>query len=441
MPAAPGNSRRDALARTRSPRYAWILAAVLVGFVLATILVLGFVPWQQTAYGTGQVVAYAPLERQQVVEAPFEGRVIAWYVQEGSVVAPGDLIATVRDLDPRIIERLEQQREAAQDRLDAAGGRVDRLAGRIAELEDARLGAIAAAEFRVGAAEDRVDALAQKLAAARARLETAGKNLIRQRALAEAGLTPQRELELALLEAELAEAALLEARASLAVARTEVEGAAAELTRLRAETTANLEDARASLESARAERAKARAELTELEGRLARQRSQDVVAPRAGTILRLAATEGTELVKAGDELAILVPEPATRAIELWIDGIDVPLLRPGQPVRIQFEGWPALQIAGWPSLAIGTFVGRVELIDAAANDEGKVRILVVAAAGELWPAPVFLRQGMLARGWVVLGRVSIGWELWRRFNGFPPQMPADSPFLDKPDVVKLRKPK
>ena len=431
----------EAYRRTRSPGYTKLLALILVVFLVIVILMLIFVPWQQTAYGTGEVVAYAPLERQQIIEAPFEGRVVAWHVQEGSVVAPGDPIATVRDLDPQILERLEQQRQAALDRQQAALNRVARLDDRITDLEDARVGAVAAAEFRVGAAEERVEARQQKLAAARARVVTARKHLTRQQALAESGLTPTREVELAQLESEQAEAALLEAQASLGVAETEVEGLQAELQRQRAEMTAGLGEARATLESARADAATARAELTEIEGRQARQRSQDVVAPRAGTILRLVASEGTEIVKGGDDLAILVPDPGTRATELWMDGTDAPLLRPGQSVRIQFEGWPALQLAGWPSLAIGTFVGRIELIDAAANVDGKVRVLVVAAAGEAWPVEAFLRQGMLARGWVLLSRVSLGWELWRQFNGFPPQVQAESPFLDKPEVLKLRKPK
>jgi membrane fusion protein, adhesin transport system len=430
----------EGLRRTRSPRYARILAAILLGLLVTVTLLLAFVPWQQTAYGTGQIIAYAPLERQQIIEAPFEGRVVAWYVQEGTSVAAGDPITMVRDLDPLILERLELQQQATLDRLDAALGRVDRLDDRVAELGEARTGAVAAATLEIDAAEDRVEASAQKVEAARARLDTADKQLTRQRALADAGLTPRREVELTELEAEQAAAALREAQASLAVSETEVGTLEAELQRLRASTTADLAQARAGLETARGDVGQLRAELTELEGRLARQHSQVVVAPRAGTILRLVASEGTDLVEAGDPLAILVPTLATTAVELWMDGNDVPLVRAGQRARLQFEGWPALQVAGWPSLAIGTFMGRVELIDAAASEEGRVRILVVPAVGEIWPAQRFMRQGMLARGWVQLERVAIGWELWRQFNGFPPQLDPDSPFLDTAKLPKPRKP-
>jgi hypothetical protein len=37
-----------------------------------------------------------------------------------------------------------------------------------------------------------------------------------------------------------------------------------------------------------------------------------------------------------------------------------------------------------------------------------------------WPKDIYLRQGMRAKGWVVLDRVSLGFEVWRQLNGFPP---------------------
>ena len=39
---------------------------------------------------------------------------------------------------------------------------------------------------------------------------------------------------------------------------------------------------------------------------------------------------------------------------------------------------------------------------------------------EPWPSTRFLRQGVRANGWVLLNRVSVGFELWRQLNGFPP---------------------
>jgi adhesin transport system membrane fusion protein len=134
------------------------------------------------------------------------------------------------------------------------------------------------------------------------------------------------------------------------------------------------------------------------------------------------------LLKAGDPLAVIVPESTTDVVELWIDGNDMPMVLPGSPVRLQFEGWPALQFAGWPSVAVGTFGGRVTLIDRTDNGRGKFRALVEPdQTDEQWPSKRFLRQGVRANGWVLLNVVPIGYELWRQFNGFPPVIAPDEP--------------
>ena len=75
--------------------------------VLAFCLVL--VPWQQSVRGDGRLIAYAPLERQQSIEAPVPGRIVSWAVQEGEAVAAGQLILTIADNDPELMTRLEGQ--------------------------------------------------------------------------------------------------------------------------------------------------------------------------------------------------------------------------------------------------------------------------------------------------------------------------------------------
>jgi adhesin transport system membrane fusion protein len=90
-------------------------------------------------------------------------------------------------------------------------------------------------------------------------------------------------------------------------------------------------------------------------------------------------------------------------------------------VRLQFEGWPTVQFSGWPSVAIGTFGGRVALVDPSADAEGRFRLLVVPDVDDdPWPAPMYLRQGVRANGFVLLDQVSLAYELWRQANDFPP---------------------
>ena len=43
-----------------------------------------------------------------------------------------------------------------------------------------------------------------------------------------------------------------------------------------------------------------------------------------------------------------------------------------------------------------------------------------------WPDERFVRFGSNARGWVLLEQVPVGYELWRRMNNFPAELPVGS---------------
>ena len=413
------------LAMVRSPRAARTLAWVFASLFAAVLAGLFLLPWQQTSAGRGRVVAYAPLERQQVIDAPIEGRPTRFFVREGSHVRAGEPLVEISDNDPEILQRLRQERDAVVARLEAARSRADSVDERVTQLTRSRDNALSAAERRVQMARDRARAAAQSVEVGEAGLRTATLNVERQRALAEQGIASSRTRELAELDLARAETELARARANLSAARAEEQAVAADLVRVGTDGFASIADSRASRAAAQAEVASSNAELARIDVRLARQATQRVLAPRDGTVLRLMAGTGAEMLKAGDPLVVFVPDTEARAVELWVDGNDVPLLREGRHVRVQFEGWPALQFSGWPSVAVGTFGGRIAVIDAVDDGRGKFRVLVVPEGGEPWPSGRYLRQGVRAHGWILLNRVSLAYELWRQFNGFPPAIPTE----------------
>lgn len=400
-------------------RVAAVLAAAFGGFVVVAL----FAPWQQSVRGTGRVIAYAPLERQQNVEAPVAGRVVRWFVQEGSAVREGDCIVEISDNDPMLMERLRIERDATAARLAAYEERAASTRAQLEAVQRAQQQAIRAAEARVRAQTQAVVTAEQNERAAEADLETAALNLARQRALAEQGLASQRQLELTILADTRARTSRDAARARLSQARSDLASKQADLERARADAEAAVASLHASLQSAESDAAGARAALARLDVRISRQRAQLVTAPRAGTILRLVANQGGEQVSAGDTLAILVPNTDDRAVEMWVDGNDAALIESGRPVRLQFEGWPAVQFTGWPSVAVGTFGGRVAFVDSTDDGHGNFRVVVVPDPNdEPWPENRFLRQGVRTHGWVLLRQVSVGFELWRQLNGFPPSL-------------------
>lgn len=407
-------------------RVALFLAIVFVVFTIALLLV----PWTQNVSGHGRVIAFTPYERQQTVAAPVEGRVVRWHVVEGSQVQTGDPLVEISDNDPEILSRLRSEREATQSRLEAARQREMSLTDRIRYLEESKRNALAAIDARIQVVDERIRAEHQNIKAAEATLVTAQLQIARQKELNKRGLAATRAVEVAQMEEERAEAALEATRAALSAATRDREALLAEQRRTETDLDASIRDASASRAGASGEVAATAAALQPIGTRIARQSTQQVRAPRSGTVLRLLAQPGSELLKAGDPLLILVPDSNDTVVELWVKGNDMPLIFPGRSVRLQFEGWPAIQFVGWPSVAVGTFGGVVKMLDATDDGAGRFRVLVEPDPNdEPWPSKRFLRQGVRANGWFLLNVVPLGYELWRQFNGFPPVAAMREPEL------------
>lgn len=414
----------------RARRVAAVLALVFVLFALTSLLA----PWQQNVRGVGRVISYAPIERRQTVQAPIAGRIEQFFVREGSQVKRGEPLLEIRDNDPRLLERLVEQRNASTAKLSSYGERVEQQRAQIESLRKARDAAVAAARAKLSVAEQKLSAESRKQEAAEAALETARLQARRVRMLADKGLSSERDMELARLSETKAQTELESLRASVSGARADVQAATAGLAQKRADTESKVQEALGKLESARSDVADTRASLSKIEVEVARQHSQRVLAPRDGVVLRLLAPEGGALVKPGEPLLELVPEARDRAVEVWVDGNDAPLIEPGRHVRVQFEGWPAVQFAGWPSVAVGTFGGRVAFVDAHGDGQGSFRVVVTPDADdERWPPARYLRQGARAKAWILLEQVRLGYELWRQFNGFPPSIEPPEGFGAKTD--------
>jgi biotin carboxyl carrier protein len=343
-------------------------------------------------------------------------------------VREGQLIVELTDNDPMILDRLRNERLAVNDRLMMAEGRASAHQERLGRLQESKTNAVNAASNRVRMASERIVQNEQALRASEERLTVARLNIERQKSLRDRGLASQRMVELAQQEFATAEAEVRRATAALNAARTEKQALEDDLRKVTADADAAIEGERAALNLARAEIANIRAELQRVDSRLARQQTLRVYAPRNGTVLRLLAQPNSELLKGGEPVALFVPDAGQPTVELWLDGMDMPLVQVGDKVRLQFNGWPAIQFVGWPAVAVGTFGGVVRLVDAAETKGGQFRILVTPdPEDDPWPSSRYLRQGVQAKGWVLLRQVTLGWELWRRFNGFPPVIAEDEP--------------
>lgn len=191
------------------------------------------------------------------------------------------------------------------------------------------------------------------------------------------------------------------------------------------------EQANIKYEQLRAKKSKTLANLNQMDVRLARLSSQTKYSPRDGHIVRLISGGEATYIKAGDTLATFIPRDIQRAAVIQVTGLDAPLIKKGQKARLQFEGWPILQFSGWPSAAVGTFAGKVEFIEPVAALNGNFNVwLTEDPDGSPWPNENFVRLGSKAKGWILLSEVSLGYEIWRQLNNFPPSH-NDPTFLQK----------
>jgi len=306
-----------------------LLSSLLILFLIVTALMLVFVPWVQTSFGTGTITALYPEDRVQTINALVSGRIGKWFVSDGQRVKKGDPIVEIQDNDPDYFARLESER----------------------------------------------DAIAARLQAAESAANTSSINYRRQKDLFKEGLSSKKDYEEALIK---------------------------------------LEGHNATVEAAKAD-------LNKAEVQLSRQHTQRIVAPQDGTVLQINAGDLATFIKTGAPLATFFPEKAKPAAELYINGLDAPLIYKGRDVQLIFEGWPAVQFSGWPSIAKGTFKGVVYSVDPAMSNNGKIRVLVVETKEDPWPSGYYLRFGARARGWIQLDTVQLGYELWRQMNSFPPE--------------------
>ena len=407
------------------------MARITVWLFLLTPPALLVSPWQQNISGTGRVSAFVPAERQQTIDAPVSGRITRWLAHEGAKVKAGEALVEIADVDPDLLQRLRQQRDAGIAKLAAKEQELRAYRLQIDDLTSTRDLQIAAAQYRLDMARQRVRSANEALASAQATLETATRQTERLGRLLGDGLVSRRDYEIAERDSIIAQRSVASAKASVDSALSDQRATDAEIGRIRSDAQARIDSAVATANKTQGELEDSRTSLLKSEVDLSRQQSQAVTAPRDGTVLRLLVNPQGDVVRQGEGLLILVPDVDIRAVELWVAGNDVALVAPGRPARLQFEGWPALQFVGWPEVAVGTFGGRVAFVDASDDGKGKFRIMIVPEGKDRpWPSERFLRQGMRVKGWVLLNQVTMAYELWRQLNAFPPLLTPESPVLD-----------
>lgn len=422
----------EAMKQVQTPRQGRLLTYWIAGIFLVILLCL-FLPWTQNINSQGMLTALTPQDRPQTVEAVIAGRIEQWYVTEGTLVNKGDTIASLSEvkekyMDPNLLANLGDQLEAKRGSAVATGAKAEAMQEQIQALREGLVFSLQKARNKVEQSRLKLQSDSMEVVAQRTDLAIAEAQFARQENLYNQGLKSLTELEQRRMKLQEAQAKLLSVINKYDAARAELENARTELNSLQAEYADKIAKAEAELNATQSYIFGTQAEVAKLQSEYSstqvRSQYYHVVAPQTGFLVRTLKAGIGETVKEGEALATIMPNNPQLAAELYVDALDLPLLEPGDDMRLQFEGWPALVFSGWPGASFGTFGGKVAVIDNTGTN-GRYRLLVVQDPGqEEWPGA--LRVGSGVQGWAMLNTVPIWYEIWRQLNNFPADYTGDT---------------
>lgn len=410
--------------------------------LVVSVVAMFFVPWRQTAKGNGNVIALDPQNRPQAVRSPSEG-IITYLMpglREGSYVLKDELLVRLTPFAEGGVSQIDTQIVAVESKRSAAESS-------LSVFEQA-------AVLQESSGQSMNQSLKQDYEGARKKWEQAKNEVISLQAdledkrnkyriaqeVAEKGLVSREELfsKRQAVESQQAkvfksENAVDEAYAALMSKEEEIESKKQDISIKNKAANSKILESIGKLRSIEKE-------LIDLQNKRDQYDRLEIRATRTGWIQQWNGLEGSEPVKKGDQLCVIVPDVAELSVEMKISGNDMPLVHEGDRVRLQFEGWPAVQFVGWPSVAVGTFGGKVNRVSPTDDGKGNFQIVVSPDTGvdgkEPWPDSRYLRQGVRVSGWVLLKRVPLGYEIWRQLNGFPPVIAGQEPGIAKDSKSK-----
>jgi len=441
----PRQSRPELLRTYASRKLGRILA--VIGLVFFLIL---FLPWRQTIYGSGSLTALTPQDRPQNVQNQIAGRIEHWNVREGQLVHRGDtllMLSEVKDeyFDPNLPLRLREQLAAKRGNVVAYQSKIAATDQQIAALRATLDVQLQSAQNKVEQAQNYLNSDRADLVAISTFYETAKARLLRYEEGYKNGLFSLTDIETRRLKLQEDLAKVTSQRNKVSSSIQNLANARIELANLRAKYGQDLAKANSDRSSAVASRVSYEGEVAATRNKIAnvavRRDLYVVRAPQTGYIVRALKAGIGETIKEGESIATLQPEAPLLAAEVYVRAMDVPLIQPGRTVRLQFDGFPAIQFSGWPSAAVGTFGGVVTVIDVVSSPGGKYRLLVRPTQPQPGdqPWPKQLRLGSGVQGWVILDSVPVWYEIWRQLNGFPPtlsQEPDTTPVKEDKEKTK-----
>jgi multidrug resistance efflux pump len=435
-------SFNDVLSLRLARTLAFWLGGIFIGFIM-----LLFMPWTQNIQATGNLTTLQPNERPQTIHSTLDGRIEAWFVSEGDTVRAGDTIVFLSEIkddyfDPRLVQRTEEQAAAKSSSVNSYGQKSQALSRQVEALKGALEMKLSQLQNKVAQGELKVQSDSIDLIASDIALEIAQIQFQRWDTLYKREIKSRTEWEEKRNKLQETRAKRVSQANKLDIARNELVNARIELRNVRNEYGEKIAKAQSDRQSAISAGLDAEASVAKLENQVAnyeqRVRYRYILAPQDGFINRALKPGIGETVKAGEAVVSILPLRYHLAAEIFLRPVDLPLIRRGEHVRLEFDGWPSIVFSGWPNATFGTFGGLVYAVGTNISPNGKYRVLIAPDPDDE-PWPELLRPGAGTNGFALLNDVPIWYELWRQLNGFPPNFYEEKAFSKSASASKPEK--
>lgn len=411
-----------------------IFAKILILAFLIFFAVL-FLPWTQNIRSRGYVTTLQPDQRPQSIHSIIAGRIEEWHVREGDFIEKGDTILFISEIkdeffDPNLLSRTEQQIKSKELTVQSYMEKVKSLDNQIDALVKTKKMKIEQAFNSIRQAELKIESDSIDFIASKTNLEIAEKQLERMEELYREGLKSLTELEGRRLKMQETQVKMISAENNLLSSKNELINAKVELSSIDNQYRDKLSKAESEKYDALSKMYDAEAIVTKMQNQFmnysVRSGLYYITAPQDGYVTKAIRSGLGETIKEGEEIVSIMPANYDFAVSMYFLPEDLPLIQIGQKVRFMFDGWPSIVFSGWPNVSYGTFGGSVVAIDNFISPNGKYRALVAPDEDDVeWPEG--LRVGSGANGMALIKDVPIWYELWRKFNGFPPDYYEGSP--------------
>ena len=404
-----------------------------IAVIFIILIITLFLPWTQNIRAKGQIITLTPDQRPQTIHATIAGRIEKWYVREGQLVKKGDTIVFLSEtkteyFDPDLLARTQAQVQAKSSSVSSYNAKVGALDEQIVQYKqelrfkkDQLTNKIAQTKLKAEA--EKLDVQALKIA-----LDNEQKQLQRTEELFTKGLKSMTEVENKRSKFQELQAKWVSSENKYQQSLQEMDNLKFQLSGADSEYAGKIAKTNSDKQSTMSDKFGAEGDVNKLKNQYSnyalRSQFYYITAPQDCYITKATTVGIGETVKEGEAIVSTVPVKMDLAVEMFIEPIDLPLVKIGSPVRFIFDGWPAFVFSGWPNASIGTYSGVVYAIDNVANEKGKYRLIVAPDSTQIkWPDA--LRPGSGANGFALLKNVPIWYELWRQLNGFPPDFYTD----------------